>query len=214
LIHRNSTIPARATERFTTFVDNQTAVDINIYQGERELAKDSRSLGRFRLSGIPPMPAQLAQVDVTFLVDANGLLTVSAKEQRSGKEAKVTVQPSHGLSQDEVERLVLDSIENAKADFQARRFIELKNKADTDLRHTEKGLAASGVTLSAEERRRIESAASQTRAAMLGADGDQLQRALDELNAATLPLAEQLMNAVVRTTLRDKDMSEIDARKL
>src|SRR5262249_709342 len=113
LIHRNSTIPARATERFTTFVHNHTGGDINIYPGERELAQDCRSLGRFRLSSIPPMPAQLAQVDVTFLVDANGLLTVTAREQRSGQEAQVTVQPSHGLTQDEVEQLVLDSIEHA-----------------------------------------------------------------------------------------------------
>src|SRR5947209_8443564 len=132
LIYRNSTIPARATERFTTYVDGQTGVDINIYQGERELTKDCRSLGRFRLSGIPPMPAGLAQVDVTFLVDANGLLTVSAREQRSGKEAKVTVQATHGLSQDEVERMVLESVEHAREDFHARRFIELKNKADAD----------------------------------------------------------------------------------
>src|SRR5690606_38308662 len=95
VIHRNSTVPTRATERFTTFVDNQTGVDINIYQGERELAKDCRPLGKFRLSGIPPMPAQVPQVDVTFLIDANGMLTVSARELRSGQEARVTVQPSH-----------------------------------------------------------------------------------------------------------------------
>jgi Fe-S protein assembly chaperone HscA len=214
LIYRNSTIPARATERFTTFVDNQTAVDINIYQGERELAKDCRSLGRFRLSGIPPMPAQLAQVDVTFLVDANGLLTVSAKEQRSGKEAKVTVHPSHGLSNDEVERLVIESIENARSDFQARRFIELKNKADADLRHTEKGLATPNVSLTPEQRDRIANAATKTRDAMKGDNGDALQQALDELNAATLLLAEQLMNAVVRSTLHDKDMSAVDVKKL
>jgi Fe-S protein assembly chaperone HscA len=214
LIHRNSTIPARATERFTTFVDNQTAVDINIYQGERELTKDCRSLGRFRLGGIPPMPAQLAQVDVTFLVDANGMLTVSAREQRSGKEAKVTVQPSHGLSEDEVERLVLESIENARADFQARRFIELKNKADADLRHTDKHLSEPGVTLSPEQRQRIDAAAAMTRTAMKGSDGDALQRALDELNAATNPLAEQLMNAVVRSALRGKDPGAEDLKKL
>jgi Fe-S protein assembly chaperone HscA len=214
LIHRNSTIPARATERFTTFVDNQTAVDINIYQGERELARDCRSLGRFRLGGIPPMPAQLAQVDVTFLVDANGLLTVSAREQRSGREATVTVQPSHGLTKDEVERLVLESVENARDDFAARRLIELRNKADADLRHTAKGLAGPGVELSAEQRQRIDAAAERVRAAMAGADGDRLQEALDELNAATAPLAEQLMNAVVKSTLAGHTMAEVDPRKL
>jgi molecular chaperone DnaK (HSP70) len=214
LIHRNTTIPARATERFTTYVEGQTGVDINIYQGERELTKDCRSLGRFRLSGIPPMPAQLAQIDVTFLIDANGLLTVTAKEQRSDKEAKVTVQPSHGLTNEEVERMVLDSIEHARDDFAARRLIELRNKAEGDLRHTEKGLAAEGPNLSPEKRQRIETAMVRVREAVPGDSGNRLQEALDELNAATMPLAERLMNNVVRATLKDRAMAEVDPKKL
>ncbi len=214
LIHRNTTIPARATERFTTSVDGQTGVDINIYQGERELTRDCRSLGRFRLSGIPPMPAHLAQVDVTFLIDANGLLTVTAREQRSGKEAKVTVQPSHGLTNEEVERMVLESVEHARDDFAARRLIELRNKAEGDLRHTEKGLAAEGTNLPAEQRQRIELAIVRVREAMRGDDGNRLQAALDELNAATTPLAERLMNQVVRATLKDRSMAEVDPKKL
>src|SRR6516162_7036075 len=100
LIYRNSTVPARATTRYTTFVDNQTGVDINVYQGERELTRDCRLLGQFKLRGIPPMPAQMPQVDVTFLVDANGLLTVSAREQRSGQQASVEVKAAHGLTQE------------------------------------------------------------------------------------------------------------------
>src|SRR5262249_9120784 len=151
--------PARATERFTTFVDNQTAVDINIYQGERELAKDCRSLGRFRLGGLPPMPAQMAQVDVTFLVDADGLLIVSAREQRSGGEARATGQPSHGPTKDEVERLVLESVAHAREDFAARRLIELRNKADADLRHTAKALANPAARLADGQRQRIDTAA-------------------------------------------------------
>jgi Fe-S protein assembly chaperone HscA len=214
LIHRNSTIPARATERFTTFVDGQTAVDINIYQGERELAKDCRNLGKFKLRGIPPMPAQLAQIDVTFLVDADGLLTVTAREQRSGQELKVTVQPSHGLSSEEVEKMVLESIEHAREDFGARRLIELRNKADADLRHTEKGLAAEGANLTAEERMRIDAAVPRVREAMQGGSGDRLQEALDELNRATVPLAERLMNNVVRSTLKDRAMAEVNPKKL
>ena len=214
LIHRNSTIPTKATERFTTFVENQTAVDINIYQGERELTKDCCNLGRFRLGGIPPMPAQLAQVDVTFLVDANGLLTVSAREQRSGKEAKVTVQPSHGLTNDEVERMVMESVDHARADFHARRMIELKNKADSDLRHTEKALSAAGVSLTEEESSRVEATKTKVRDAMQGDDGDKLHAALDELNDATLPLAERLMNAVVRTTLKDRQIEAVNPDKL
>jgi Fe-S protein assembly chaperone HscA len=214
VIHRNSTIPTRATERFTTFVDNQTGVDINIFQGERELTRDCRPLGRFRLSGIPPMPAQMPQVDVTFLVDANGLLTVSATEQRSGQQAQVTVQPSHGLTQEEVEDMVLESVEHAREDFRARRFIELKNKANVDLRHAEKSLAAPGITLAHEERRAIDTAMSSVRQGMAGTDVDRLQEALDALHKVTLPLAEQMMNAVVQATLRDRRMGEVDADKL
>jgi molecular chaperone DnaK len=214
LVHRNSTIPARATEMFTTFVDGQTGVDINIYQGERELAKDCHNLGRFRLGGIPPMPAQMAQVAVTFLIDANGLLTVTAREQRSGKEATVTVQPSHGLTNEEVERLVLESVEHARGDFSARRLIELRNKADADLRHTEKALAAEGAALADEVRQRIEQAIPRVRQAIQGDNGDALQEALDELNAATMPLAERLMNSVVRSTLKDRIMQEVDPSKL
>ena len=130
VIHRNTTVPCRATTRYTTFADNQTAILLNIYQGERELTKDCRLLGTFKLSGIPPMPAQFAQVDVTFLVNQDGMLTVSAREERSGAEAQVTVRPAHGLTRDEVDQLVLESIEHAEEDFTARRLIELRNKAE------------------------------------------------------------------------------------
>jgi molecular chaperone DnaK (HSP70) len=214
LIYRNSTIPARATGRFTTSVDGQTGVDINIYQGERELCKDCRSLGKFKLSGIPPMPARLPQVDVTFLVDANGLLTVTAKEQRSGQEAKVTVQPSHGLTQEEVEQLVLDSVEHAREDFNARRLIELKNKAEGDLRYTENGMTSEGASMTPEQRQRIEAAMAWTRQAMRAGEPDRLHEALDELNKATAPLAERIMNAVTQAALKDRKMAEINPNKL
>jgi molecular chaperone DnaK (HSP70) len=148
----------------------------------------------------------MAQIDVTFLVDANGILTVTAKEQRSGKEAAVTVQPSHGLSQEEVEQLVLESVEHAHEDFSARRFIELKNKADTDLRHTEKGLHQAGNQLTAEERQRIDAAVAATRQAMQGSDVDALHRAVAVLGEATNPLALLLMNTVVKSTLKDKKL--------
>jgi Fe-S protein assembly chaperone HscA len=201
LIYRNSTVPARATTRYTTFVDNQTAVDITIFQGERELAKDCRKLGKFRLGGIPPMPAQFAQIDVTFLVDANGILTVTATEQRSGKAATVTVQPSHGLNQDEVERLVLESVAHAHEDFAAKRMIELRNKADADLRHTAKALTQAGDQLTHDQRQRIDAAVDATRAAMDGSNVDRLHRAVSELGEATRPLAELVMNDVVRSAL-------------
>jgi molecular chaperone DnaK (HSP70) len=179
------------------------------YQGERELTKDCRLLGNFKLGGIPPMPAQLPQVDVTFLVDANGLLTVLAKEQRSGQEMTVTVQPAHGLNQDEVERLVLESVEYAHADFTARRLIELKNKADGELRHTEKGLAAAGDEIESTERQRVETAVAAVRTARDGENPDSLQLALDQLAAATQPLAERIMNAVVKATLGGHSPAEV-----
>ncbi|HEY2911556.1 MAG TPA: Hsp70 family protein, partial [Gemmataceae bacterium] len=201
LIHRNSTVPCRAVTRYTTFVDNQTAILINIYQGERELTKDCRFLGTFKLSGIPPMPAQFAQVDIAFLVDQNGQLTVSAKELRSGAHAQVTVQPAHGLTNSEVEQLVSESIENAREDFAARRFIELKNKAEADLRHTEKALVQAGNRLSTSERTAIDAAEGALRTAIAGSDLSALQKAIDAFAAATNPLATLLMNEVVKQSL-------------
>jgi molecular chaperone DnaK len=209
LIYRNSTVPARATTRYSTAVDNQTAVEINVYQGERELTRDCRPLGRFKLAGIPPMPAQFAQVDVTFLVDANGMLTVSAKENRSGQSMSVTVRPAHGLSQDEVERLVLESVENAHADFRNRLLIELRNKGEGELRHTEKALADAGVRLDAAQRRAIDTAIAGVRSLLTGNEPQPLRAALDNLAAATQPLAELVMNAVVSAALKDQKPDEL-----
>ena len=201
LIHRNTTVPCRAATRYTTFVDNQTAILINIYQGERELTKDCRFLGTFKLSGIPPMPAQFAQVDIQFNVDQNGMLKVTAKEHRSGAQAEVSVQPAHGLTGGEVEQLVNESIENAAGDFAARRFIELKNKAEADLRHTTKALADAGHRLTAEERAKIDATETTLRSAIAGSDLNALQAVIDAFGAATNPLATLIMNEVVRKSL-------------
>ena len=209
LIYRNTTVPCRATTRYSTFVDNQTAIKVNIYQGERELTKDCRLLGEFKLGGIPPMPAQMPQVDVTFLVDANGMLTVSAREQRSGREASVEVKAAHGLSPEEVERLVLESVEHAHDDFTQRRFIELKNKADADIRHTQKALSEPDVPLSPEQRQRIDQAMIRLQSAMTGQDIQALEIAANEFNAATTVLAELLMNAAARKLLQGHRESEM-----
>jgi Fe-S protein assembly chaperone HscA len=198
IVHRNSTVPARGATRYTTAVDNQTAILLNIYQGERELTKDCRFLGTFKLSGIPPMPAQFAQVEVTFLVNHDGILTVSAKELRSGAQAQVTVQPAHGLTQGEVDALVSESIEHAQEDFTARRLIELRNKAEGDLRATEKGLAQAGDRLTPEQRAAIDAAGEALRASSAGSDVGALQRAIDAFAKATNPLATIVMNEVVR----------------
>jgi molecular chaperone DnaK len=209
IIHRNSTVPCRATTRYTTYAENQTAILLNVYQGERELAKDCRSLGQFKLGGIPPMPAQMAQVDVTFHIDANGLLTVTAIEQRSGQSMTVVVEPDHGLTNEDVERLVLESVDHARDDFSARQMIEYRNKADADIRYTEKALKSVGSNLSAQERSSITAATERLRLAMAGTDSDALRRAVDEFGNATQPLAELLMNAAATSMLAGKSESEL-----
>ena len=214
VIHRNSTVPARGQARYTTFADNQTAIMLNIYQGERELKKDCRFLGTFKLSGIPPMPAQFAQVEVTFLVNHDGILTVSAKELRSGAQAQVTVQPAHGLTQAEVEQLVTDSIEHAQEDFTARRLIELRNKAETDLRHTEKQLSRAGDRLPPEQRSAIVAATASLRSAAAGSDLTSLQRALDAFAVATNPLATVVMNEVLRQAVAGTEAKKLNAERL
>ena len=140
IILRNSTIPATGSEMFTTAVDNQTAVDIHVLQGERELVADNRSLARFKLRGIPPMPAGMPRVQVQFQIDANGILSVTARELRTDVEQTIEVKPSYGLTDEEVERMLLESFEHAEADFAARLLIEARNEAETVILATEKSL--------------------------------------------------------------------------
>jgi molecular chaperone DnaK len=131
VIQRNSTIPASATEHFTTGVEGQTNVAIHVVQGERELAKDCRSLARFDLKGIPPMSAGLPRIEVKFLIDANGILQVSAREQRSGKQAEIEVKPTYGLTDEQVESMILESFDYAESDIEQRQLIEARNEANT-----------------------------------------------------------------------------------
>jgi hypothetical protein len=165
IIMRNSTIPATGSEMFTTAVDNQTAVDIHVLQGERELVADNRSLARFKLRGIPPMPAGLPRVQVQFQIDANGILSVTASELRTEIEQTIEVKPSYGLTDEQVERMLLDSFEHAEADFAARLLIEARNEAENVIQATEKSLRAPDFAeieqteLAAGERKRIESVA-------------------------------------------------------
>ena len=156
IILRNSTIPASATQHYTTQVDGQTNVAIHVLQGERELAKDCRSLARFDLKGIPPMAAGMPRIEVKFLIDANGILHVSAREQRSGKEAEIEVQPSYGLTDEQVENMILDSFDRAEEDLRQRQIIEARNEAQTILAALEKGKkSAAWGELTTDERQRI-----------------------------------------------------------
>jgi Fe-S protein assembly chaperone HscA len=201
LIARNTTIPTSAREMFTTSVDGQTVVDMHVVQGERELAKDCRSLARFELRGIDAMPAGMPKIEVTFLLDANGILQVQAREQRTGKAASIEVKPSYGLTEADVAQMVEDSFTYAEADVETRLLIEARNEADTVLTHVERALRQAGPLAGADERRAIEAAVAALRRARAGEDRDAIRDRTTELNQATEPLAERMMDAALRGAL-------------
>jgi molecular chaperone DnaK len=211
IILRNSTIPASATQFYTTQVDGQANVAIHVLQGERELAKDCRSLARFDLKGIPPMTAGMPRIEVRFLIDANGILHVSAREQRSEKEAEIEVQPSYGLTDDQVESMLLESFDYAEEDFRQRQVIEARNEAGTILTALEKGrrTPAWGQLTSDEQKRiaKLEKALNEVRK---GEDYAAIRRAIDELNQGTMRLAELMMDSAVSTALKGKRMDDTD----
>jgi len=210
LIMRNSTIPASASEMFTTFVDNQTSVDIHVLQGEREMVEDCRSLARFQLRGIPPMPAGMPRIEVKFLIDANGILNVTARELRTGKEASIEVKPSHGLTDEEVERMLLESIEYAEADFKKRMLIEARNEAESVIRATEKSLGSEyAQQIGDEEHNKIEEALRELKAALSSDDHKIIREKTNKLNEATHHLAEIIMDGAVQAALKDKSLEEV-----
>jgi molecular chaperone DnaK len=204
LISRNTTIPTMAKEYFTTSVDGQTTVDMHVLQGERELAKDNRSLARFDLAGVDPMPAGMPKIEVTFLIDANGILQVQAKELRTGKAASIEVKPTYGLSESEVARMVEDSYAYAEADVNARLLIETQTEADTVINHVRRALTQGADLLSAEARGRIDSALRDLNEARQGADRDLIRQRTVALNQATERLAEALMDRALKDALASK----------
>ena len=207
IIQRNSTIPASATEHFTTGVDGQTNVAIHVLQGERELAKDCRSLARFDLKGIPPMVAGLPRIEVKFLIDANGILHVSAREQRSGKEAEIDVKPTYGLSDEQVETMILDSFDNAEADISERQTIEAKNEAETILTAIEKGKGHSAwQQLTSDELSKIDIATNELKASVQGGDYKLIRRAIDTLDKATRRFAELMMDTTLASAMKGQTM--------
>jgi molecular chaperone DnaK (HSP70) len=209
IILRNSTIPASATQHYTTQVDGQTNVAIHVLQGERELAKDCRSLARFDLKGIPPMPAGMPRIEVKFLIDANGILHVSAREQRSGKEAEIEVQPSYGLTDEQVESMLLESFDFAEEDFRQRQVIEARREADTIFSALEKGRANEAWhKLTKNERDQIAKLEQALRAVKDGEDYHAIRSGIDSLNQGTMRLAELMMDTAVATALKGKSMDE------
>ena len=215
IILRNSTIPASGREMFTTGVDSQTAVDVHVLQGERELAADCRSLARFKLRGIPPMPAGLPRIEVRFQIDANGILSVAARELRTSVEQTIEVKPSYGLTEGEVERMLIESFEHAEADFEARLLIEARNEAESVILATEKSLRSpefervAREDLQPGELDRIRAALADLKGTMTATDRHAIHDGTHALNHATQHLAEVMMNRSVREALAGRNVTDI-----
>jgi len=192
LIPRNTTIPTRKSEIFSTASDNQTSVEVHVLQGERSLARDNRTLGKFHLVGLPPAPRGVPQIEVTFDIDANGIVNVSAKDLGTGKEQRITITASSGLAKDEVERMMREAEAHAEDDRKRREEIEVRNRADQAVYGAERLIKDTGDKLSAADKQAIEAAMETVKKANQGTDSAEIQRALDQLTAAQHKAAESL----------------------
>ncbi|HCT3749773.1 TPA: Fe-S protein assembly chaperone HscA [Klebsiella aerogenes] len=209
VIPRNTTIPVARAQEFTTFKDGQTAMSIHVMQGERELVQDCRSLARFALRGIPALPAGGAHIRVTFQVDADGLLSVTAMEKSTGVEASIQVKPSYGLTDGEIANMIKDSMSYAEQDIQARMLAEQKVEAARVLESLESALAADAALLSAAERQAIDAAAEQVRAAAAGEDADAIKEAIKNIDTQTQEFAARRMDQSVRAALKGQSVDEV-----
>jgi molecular chaperone DnaK len=192
LITRNTTIPTRKSETFSTAADSQTSVEVHVLQGERPLARDNRTLGRFQLVGIPPAPRGVPQIEVTFDIDANGIVNVSAKDLGTGKEQKITITASSGLSKDEVERMMKDAESHAEDDKKRREEIEARNRADQAVYAAEKFLQESGDKLAPADKSAVENAVEGVKKAIADNDAAAINRAMDLLTQMQHKAAEAL----------------------
>ncbi len=210
IIHRNSTIPTSAAQIFTTYADGQTGMDIHVLQGERELVQDCRSLARFQLQGIPPMAANMGRVQVTFAVDADGILEVSAKELTTGVEQSVVVQPSHGLTDEEVEDMLIASLDHAEEDVAVRFVVEARVEAERVMNDLHKAQAADPALLEEGERETIDEAERALRAAMESTDHDRINLAITDLDQASSGFARRRMERAIREALSGHAVEEFE----
>jgi molecular chaperone HscA len=208
LIPRNTTVPTAAAQVFTTFQDGQTAIDIHVVQGERELVADCRSLARFRLSGLPPLAAGMTRVEVRFEVNADGLLSVSAHEQATGKVQTITVKPTHGLTDEQVEQMLLDSIEHAEEDMHARQLAEQRVEAERILADANKQLRENGDLLEQVERSGLEAAMAEVRRLSGEKDADALREAIHALDEKAKPFIELVMNRAMTRALAGRSVEQ------
>ncbi len=210
VIHRNSTLPVARAQEFTTYKDGQTAMSIHVVQGERELVSDCRSLARFELRGIPPMVAGSARIRVTFTVDADGLLSVSARETTSNIEANITVKPSYGLSEDEITSMLKASFNSAEMDKKARMLAEARVDAGAIIEAVTAALGTDGALISLKERQAIEAEMQQLQTVMETQDADVINQAVEKLNHATEHFAAARMDASVKRALSGKQLNTLD----
>jgi molecular chaperone DnaK len=192
LIKKNTTIPTKASQVFSTAEDNQSAVTIHVLQGEREIASGNKSLGQFNLSDIPPAPRGMPQIEVTFDIDANGILHVSARDKATGKENKITIKANSGLSEDEIQRMVHDAEAHAEEDRKAHDLADARNQCDTMIHMVKKSLAEYGKELADEEKAKIESAIKEAEEAHRGSDVEAIRQKSEALGAAAQKLGEKM----------------------
>ena len=212
IIHRNTTVPCGATQTFTTYADKQTGFDLQVLQGERELVADCRSLARFSLKGIPPMPAGMARLEVTFLVDADGILRVSAREELTGQEAAIEVKPTYGLTDEQVEHMLLDSFAHAEADVKARLLAEQRVEAAGIIAAARVAMADSPELLTDADRSAIEAALSALSAAEASGDHHAIRRGVEAVDQASKEFAGRRMNRAIEQGLRGKDVAAVEAK--
>jgi molecular chaperone HscA len=212
VVPRNTPIPVQLAQEFTTYQDGQTAMAIHVVQGEREMVADCRSLARFELSGIPPMTAGAARIRVSFAVDADGLLTVSAEERTTGVAQRIEVKPSYGLSHDDMADMLYDSLENAEADMTQRLLTEARVEARRSLLALEAALAKDGALLNAEERAAIDAGRNRVEGAMAGDSRDEINAAAEALEALSKPFAERRMDRGIREALSGLSVKELETR--
>ncbi|MCP4923157.1 MAG: Hsp70 family protein, partial [bacterium] len=206
ILPRNSKIPSSVGRNYTTSVDGQKNLRVTVFQGERDLVKDNRKLGEFILRDIPPMPAGIPKIEIQFLLDADGILKVKAKEERSGQETEIDIKPSYGISEEQMALMLIDSMKNAEADMAQRVLLEARNEANSILHASDKFIAQNKALFTEEELKTLLEYIAQLREAVKGEDKDLINKAMDELNNFSRPLAERAMDHNISDAMRGKKL--------